>query len=349
MNFKSLILLQLSWLLFFAAPVSGQTAASEHSPRVLFMERPGAEPSDAALFTAIRAQLSVASMAIVRVAPTAPGEAIPDLYASAPRLANEHRADLVFWIEDNDPCKIHFYVPDDTGGQFSTRTIEVDSSNPSSRYDVIAVVAAIAIEGLISPRPPEPPTSDPKQVPQPKKAVERPPRRFEIDAAYAGSLTAAEMLSHGGTLGFGGFPLRRLFVAVSYSHFAPTVFTNEALQIQLISRQLEVHAAVRLLPSPFEIRLGVSYCADFRSYSTTARDDTIHTRQDDFNAVHSLAPFLSIAWTYRDRIGIFGRAGVSLAFNETVFRIRRASGEYTETLEPFDAKLIYQFGLLVRL
>ena len=65
--------------------------------------------------------------------------------------------------------------------------------------------------------------------------------------------------------------------------------------------------------------------------------------------LHSFVPFLSAAWTYRERIGVFGRLGASLAINETVFRIRRANGEPTEELEPYDVKLVYQLGLLVRL
>jgi hypothetical protein len=32
-----------------------------------------------------------------------------------------------------------------------------------------------------------------------------------------------------------------------------------------------------------------------------------------------------------------------------VFRIHRSDGEFTKEFEPFDVKLIYQLGLLVRL
>lgn len=344
------MVIQLFWMLFLAAPCSGQTAASGNPPRVLFMGHAGARTSDAALFTAIRAQLTVASLTIDRVAPTDSGETVSDFRASAPRLASVYRADLVFWIEDEDPCQIHFFVPGDTGGQFSSRTIEVNSSSQSSRYDVIAVVVAVMIEGLVIPHPPFPETSHEEQAPRVIEVKEETaPRRLEIHAAYTGSLMAAEMLRHGGTLGLGVLPLRRLFASVSFSHFVPAAFSNEALRIQFISRQLEVEAAARLLRPPFEIRLGVSYSADFRSFSTTALQDTIRSRGDGFNAVHSFVPFLWAAWTYRDRIGIFGKVGASLAVNETVYRIRRASGELTEELEPFDVKLVYRFGLLVRL
>lgn len=313
------------------------------------MSHPGSTPSDAALFTAIRAQLSVASLTLERVTPTEQTAEGPDLGLNAPRLAAEHTAALVFWIEDKDPCQIHFFVPNDGGGQFSSRTIEVDLSNQTSRNDVIAVVAAIIIEGLIFPQPSKPKTSPSAQVGTVKKeATEGKPRRIEIHAAYAGSFVATRMLSHGGTLGFGVFPLRRLFVAVSYSPYAPTTFSNEALRINLISRQVEAHAAARLFLSPLEIRLGVSYSADFRSFSTTAVGDTIYAREDGFNTIHSFVPFLFTAWTYRERIGIFGKIGASFAINETVFRIHRTSGEFTEELEPFDVKLVYQLGLLIR-
>ncbi len=346
------IILSLLSLFFYVVPCSAQTDASKRPPRVLFITHPEADPSDDALFTAIRAQLAVSSLTIERVAPTLPEATASALNTIAAHLAREHHADLVFWIEDKDPCQIHFFVPDNQGGQFSSRTVEVDSSRQTGRYDVIAVVAAVTIEGLIVQNPPAlPSTPTPQQQAPSVKTVkaEARPRRFELQAAYAGALTANKMPTHGGILGVGAFPVRRLFLAVSFSLFAPTSFSNEALQIRLISRQLEVQAAVRLFPSSLEIRLGVSYCADFRSYSTTALDDTIRARDDGFNAVHAFVPFLFAAWTYRDRIGLFGKVGASLAVNETVYRIHRVSGEYTEEMAPFDAKLIYQFGLLVRL
>jgi hypothetical protein len=171
---------------------------------------------------------------------------------------------------------------------------------------------------------------------------------FEIHLAYAGSLVATEMLSHGGTLGVGFFPFRRLFIAASLKLYAPLTFENEALRIKLISRQVDVHAAARFLLSPFEIRLGLSYAVDFRSFSTAAVNDTIRPRKDDYNVIHSFVPFLFAAWTYRERIGIFGKTGASLATNETVFRIHRSNGELTEEFEPFDVKFVYQFGLVVR-
>ena len=337
-------------LLTMAAPCGGQTVSSKHRPRVLFIAHPRATSSDAALFTAIRAQMSVASMTLERIAPTEPA----DLESSASRLATAHHAALVFWIDDGDPCQIHFFVPDDAGGQLSSRTIDIDVSNQSSRYDAIAVVAAIMIEGLIVSPNPEPAAPRREQKPAPAPAGEQGPakaerRWFEIHLAYAGALVAAGMPSHGGTLGVGLFPVRRLFVAVSFGLYAPASFSNDALRIELVSRQLEVQAAARLFVSSFEIRLGVSYSADLRSYSTTAVDDTIRPRAADTNAIHAIVPFLFAAWTYRERVGVFGELGASLATNETVYRIRRVSGAPTEELEPFDAKLVYQFGLLVQL
>ncbi len=273
----------------------------------------------------------------------------PDLAVSAPSLAAAHQAALVFWIEDGDPCQIHFFVPDAAGGQFSSRIIDIDLSNQSSRYDAIAVVAAIMIEGLILSRTSaQVPTSEPKPPPPAPEAEETPGRRFEIHLAYSGTLAAPAMPIHGGTLGAGLCPHRWIFAAVSLSLYAPATFSNEALRIRLVSRQIDVHAAARLLIRPLEIRLGVSYSVDLRSYSTTAVDETIRSRRDNYNGIHSFVPFLYAGWTYRERIGIFGRMGASLAINETVFRIRRADGNPTEELEPFDVKLIYQLGALVR-
>jgi len=92
--------------------------------------------------------------------------------------------------------------------------------------------------------------------------------------------------------------------------------------------------------------LGVAWSVDLRSYSPTSLSEEIDARSDGFVGVHSLVPFLFVAWTYRDRIGAFGRLGANLALNETVYRVTRSSGP-TEAFEPFVAKLFYQFGLIV--
>ena len=151
----------------------------------------------------------------------------------------------------------------------------------------------------------------------------------------------------GGTLGLGLFPIDRLVVAASFTQNWPERFVSEDLRLKVISSQIEVLAAGRISIHPIDVRLGVSWSVDLRSYSTTSLAETIEARPDGFIGIHSLGPFLVLAWTYRERIGVFGRVGANLALNETVYRIARDGP--TETFEPFFAKLFYQVGFVVRI
>ena len=317
------------------------------------VENPGSISAGAGLYKAILAQLSASPLILDRVTLEDEETPAPDPRRSASRLAIEHHAVMVFWIEAEETYRIYFYIPDSPGGTLTSRAIDLDLSSQSGQFEVVAVVASGMIEGLLASRNLR--MSSPKRVPPPPvspvaegdaKATHR--RQFEIVAAYAGAVVATDMVSHGGTLGVGIFPVDRLSVAVSFTQNAPQRFSSDELRLKVISQQFEILAAGRMVVHPVDVRLGVSWSVDLRTLSTTARSEGIDARPDRFIGVHSLGAFLSAAWTYRGRIGVFGRVGANLALNETVYRIARTNGP-TKVFEPFVGKLFYQLGVIVLL
>ena len=333
-----------------AALCRGQTAPGKDLPRVLMIERHGSDTHDAGLYKAIRAQLSASPLILERVELEREQAMMSDPLQRASRLASEHHAAVVFWIEIKEACRLYFYMPDESGGRINSRAINLDLNSQSSRFEVIAVVASGMIEGLLVSHNLKAPAPSQKQNPPPAPAVEKEKAKrnrkwIEIFMAYTGSFLATDLVSHGGTLGLGLFPIDRLVVAASFTQNWPERFVSEDLRLKVISRQIEVLAAGRISIHPIDVRLGVSWSVDLRSFSTTSLSETIDARPDGFISVHSLVPFLFAGWMYRARIGVFGRVGANLALNETVYRVSRNGP--TKAFKPFFAKLFYQFGLVV--
>ncbi len=330
-----------------AMPCRGQPGSQ--LPKVLLVERPGKTSLNDSLYKAIRAQLSASPVILERI--ELDGDEPLRSQRNAFDLASRYRASMVFWMDIGETCVMYFYLPDPSGGRISSRTIDLDLDSRYSRFEVIAVIASSMIEGLLVSRNLAPPVPRrPKEPPPETKPKDTDDHRqwAEIFLAYSGAVLATDVVTHGGTLGIGLFPIERLVAATSFTHSTPQHFVNEELRLRVVSRQIEVLAAGRLLIRPVDVRVGIAWSADLRSLTTAPRTTTIDPRPDKSIWVHSLEPLLFAAWTYKDRFGLFGRIGVSLALNETVYRVTRFEGP-TGAFTPFIAKWSYQFGLLVRI
>jgi hypothetical protein len=330
------------WILLVATPSRGQNDPGKSPPKVLMIELYGLTPNDTGLFKAIRAQLSAAPLVLDRIELVAEQADLIDPLKSASRLAEENQAAMVFWIEDKEACTMSFYIPGPGGGSINSRVLELDVDSQSSRFEVIAIAVASMVEGLLVSQYIKPAK---KNGPSTEK-VERKRTWLEVFAAYAGSYFAADMFTHGARLGLGFLPLDHLVIAASFTQNFPLKMKNEELRLKIISRIMEVSLAGRLLLSPVDIRLGLAWSIDVRSFSTTSLAQRIEAEPDGFNGVNALTPFFSMAFIFAERIGLFGRLGASLAMNETVYKIERYNTD-TEALAPFFVKLTYQFGVII--
>lgn len=343
-------------MLLVAAPAAlcrAQIAPEKTLPKVLMVAFQGSTPDDAGLYKALRAQLSASPLTLDRIERPRKFVAERDSLKEAAGLASAHHAAMVFWIEDEEICRMFFFIPDGGGGRINSRDLDLDLSSRPSRFEVIAVVAAGMIEGLLASHTREAPLPNPAQnaagpIIPPKEAGVKSRNRFEFFAAYSGSFFASGSVTHGVLSGLGFFPIAPLALAISFTQGLPIRLETDAVQFAILARQLEVTAAGRLSTHPIDLRIGVSWSADLRSYSTASVSETIGARGDGFTAVYSLVPFVSAAWVFSERIGLFGRVGVNLALNETIYKINQDEVD-TLVLEPFIAKLMYQFGLVVQI
>ncbi len=338
----------------FTVPCAGEPSSRKALPRVVMVSDARSIGDDDGLYMAIRAQLSATPVALARIEVAETPAAAPDTLKSAAELAAEHGAAMVFWIQMSDRCEMSFFVPDASGGRITTRGVDLDLSSQSSRYDVIAVVASSVIEGLLVSSSLK--NAGPERMGELRPSlvinrggIETKGIQFEMAAAYTGALVAADTFSHGITLGLGILAAKRWVVAASFTQNLKQQLTGESLRLDIISRQLEVLAAARVAMRPLDVRLGICWSMDFRSLVTTAKVDSINPRQNDLVVVHSLVPMLSVAWLYRDRIGLFGRVGASLGLNEAVYKIKIHPEGEIDAFSPFVAELNFQFGLMIHI
>lgn len=322
-------------------------------PKILMVEIQGTPPYDPGLYQAIRAQLSAAPLLLDRIDLADANVITADPLQGASTLAEENGAAMVFWIEDNETCRMFFYLPGPDGGRINSRTLDLNLNSDWSRFQTIAIAAASMVEGLLVTHRLQPITPAPKPPPPIGSSFETNQgetkrKWFEISAAYAGSLFATELVTHGVCLGLGVHPFEHFVLGASFTQNGPLRVETDEYRLTLMSRNVEVSTTGRLLINSLEIRLGVAWTMDLRSISTTFISEKIEAKPDDFKGVHSLLPFVSLAWNFSEIIGIFGRVGAGFALNDTIYKMERIDGD-TDEIVPFSAKFSYQLGLLIQI
>lgn len=347
-----------SFVILFFLSISARAQTKIPSPKVLFLAFPEWTTDGDELFRAIRAQLSAAPLTIVRSSPAVSAGLVPKTYqpTMVARLAQENGADVVFWIENADLCRIFFYVSDPAGGQIVERILILESSTTSSRLEVIAIAAAAMVEALLvgsppdkkptSVSPPVPPLPPAPKAPAKREAIE-PNRRGEIFADYVGIYFAKDTFGHGVQLGLGFFPISRLALSASFCQVFPMTVQDELLTLEITERMVDISAAFRLLKKPMDIRIGAAWTVDLRGASAASKSDVLNREPDSFKAVYSISPFISADWVF-GRLGLFAKVGANIAVNDTVYNFA-IDDVHTLVLSPFVAKLTVAFGLSLQI
>ncbi len=341
--------------LLLIAVVALPCGAEETLPKVMMMEFHESPSEQSGLYKAIRAQLSSMPLLLHHVGFTGQDSLAGPPVDTARRLATEQGASLVFWIEEKETCDVYFFIPDSQGGRIRRRTLDLDLSSPSSRFEVIAIAVASMVEGLLASNqiPPvpvfRPPTPEP--TPPPETPISENGHRFEIFAGYAGSFFAKDAVMHGGKFAVGFLPIRHLIITASFAHSFPFEIAGPKLRLTIISRIVGVSAAGRWVRDPFDLRLGVSWSIDIRSFSTEVIAENLAPFPGGTKGVQSVMPFFSATWIVTERLGLTGSMGAALGINDTQYEVARPDGadEPTSTpvMTPFVAKLTYQLGIII--
>lgn len=337
----------------------GRTAPSPSLPKVVVLEL-GTSPQAAdGIFRAIRAQLSGAMLTLerARVETAVVSDPSFSIATAVPRAAAATGAAMVLWVEDGEPCRVSFFIPSATGGRFLSRALEMDPSTGSGRFEVIGIATAGMVEGLlishrseiqaaqalpVSPTPETNPPEAAPPLPSPRK------NNFELSAAYAGLYFTKNTFGHGIRLGLGLLPIDFLMINVQFRFVFPMRFSDDLLQLTILSRTLSVSAAGRIQIKNVEIRLGAAYTVDLRSFSTAAENEPIELTRTGFDGIHGVAPFLTAVWVVQKRFGLFVAGGADIAVKETDYKIK-VNGVETMLVSPFTAKATVEAGFVIQI
>lgn len=345
-------LLVVFLIVSISSPCLGQSTKQTGNPRVLMLELHGSVSSDDGLYNAISGQLSASSLILKRFSQDSPKAGSLHPQETAAMLASAHQAALVFWIEQSKTSNIFFYIPNNSGGHIYRRTVDSNLSSQPSRFEEIAVVVSSTIEGFLVASDNSIATPTQKQNPSSglvnKENAATRKMYTEIHLAYAGTVTAPKVMSHGAMLGLGYFLVDHLQIGVSFTRSLPLGISTEDVRLKIITRQIVFFAAARISIHPVDIRLGIAWALDLRSFSTTPLSPTIAARPAGLKGVHSLVPFVLATWFFSQNFGIFGRLGAGFALNETMFRVN-GSNNSSAVFEPYAVKLAFQLGLVIQL
>jgi hypothetical protein len=340
-------------VVFALLPIPVRAEETAHRSTVLLIEYKGSTVDNDALFKAVQAQLSGAPLTLKRlyIDPNHTSYALGE--ETALHNVKEHGADMAVWVEEKEDFRVYFYIPEAEGRKLVfTRTINPKSDSRTGRYDVIAIAVSAMVEGLlithgISPEHKVEPLSQPPMPIKKETPVQR-RKWLELFASYTGTHFATDMVIHGATLGLGFLPMDHAAVTASYTQNVPAHFKNNDLTLEFVSRMVSVSAAGRIRYKSLEFRIGAAWTIDLRSFSAAGILSTVEAEPSGFRGVHSLSPFISIAWIFNDRIGLFGNLGAAVMLNETTYKITN-NNEDIPVVDPFYAKLVWQFGLTIRI
>ena len=345
----SAVMLLFGCITAISAPCTGQEPRPS-LPKVMMLSVEGITLNEPGVFKAIRAQLSAQPLILMQIDMPS---TTADPLLTARVVAEENDASLLFWIKNEGPYRLYFFVPDSNGGHVSSRTLALDFNSPSSRAEVIGIAASSMIEGLLQRGRSErgPPATPRTPIDTTVTADRRAPDRkwIEVASAYAGVYFARNVVTHGARLSLGMLPVEQLVITASYIQSLPMRMTQDAVRLTVVSRFIEVSVSGQILLDPIALRLGVAWSIDLRSFSATSVDDRSVPEPDGVKGVNVIMPFVSAIWIFAERIGVFARVGAGLSIDETDFGIKRADITTDVFVEPFFAKLTYQLGIVLRL
>ena len=353
------IICTIATVVFLCGFTGSAGAQPSEAPKVVALESGTDEADAAGLFRAVRAQLAGVEVVLERMRADmlTPGERA----TAASIAASTAGAAMVFWIEDGNPCQVFFYIPSPTGGRFFNRSLEIEPSSGPGRYETIGIAAAGMVEGLLIsyrkeievaqslPRNTTPPAgADEAETNGALSTQLSQNHTFELSAAYAGVVFARNLFGHGVRFGLGLFPIRHLMIGVSFQLTFLNTVTGELADLTVHARTLRAYLAGRWIARHTELRVGLSYTVDLRSYTARPRMEGVTVPPSKFRGVHSICPSFTVIRLLGVRLGLFLDLEGDIAVNETDYTIE-IDGIESVSLSPWTAKFGIQAGFLIQI
>ncbi len=358
------VLLKLSVaiaLTFFPCiiPRKGQAQALSDTTQttVLMVEIEGITPNSAELLTAIQAQLSASQIEIHKTRADNTEYKNISYVETASLLSKNYNAPILFWIQDfPGETTIFFYNTIDAPNHIYRRILKFESTNLSSRFEVVAnAVSGLLEESVVThpkrhagtsfPSPKGRAFTDPHptEKPHPKSTSS------ELSASYRGALFSSDRFSNGIEIGVGFQPGTRLAFNISFTQNLSMNWESDDIRLSVMSRNLSAAIAIRIIMKTVEFRPGILWCTSIRTYTIRASTDTLRIRAPNSEAIHSIVPFISMLWPVHGNIAVLVSMGASISLNETVYQITRIESSEQTMTAPLLVKPTVLLGIMVLL
>lgn len=348
-------------LTFFSCiiPLNGQAqTSSETTPTtVLMADIEGITPNSTELFTAIRAQLSASQINIRKISAANTDYKNHSYVETASLLSKNYSAPILFWIRDfPGETTIFLYNAIDAPNHIYRRTLKFESTNLSSRFEVVAnAVSGLLEESVVThterhananfPSPGGRAFTDSHPTEKPRTKRDS----AELSVSYRGALFSSDQFSNGIEIGVGFHPGTLLVFNISFTQNLSMNWESDDIRLSVMSRNLSAAIAIRMILKTVEFRPGILWCTSIRTYTVRASTDTLRIRAPSSEAIHSIVPFVSMLWTVHGNIAVLVSMGASISLNETIYQITRIKSSEQTMTAPLLVKPTVLLGIVVQL
>lgn len=330
---------------FPATGPSGNTGTN-----VLMLEIPSVTPNSDELYTAIRAQLATSNFQIHRLKIEKSAFDRGNAGKSASDIAVRHNVEMVFWIQlSPGSCLLSFYFKE-RGEKVFQRRMNLDSENLSGQYEVISNGVSSFIEETIfnarEARRPQP-QSLPESPAIPAISVDRRTAgKLEISLMYNGMLFSRRAVSNGVRGSLGVLAGERILLNLAFAQNAVTGFENRRYRFTVSSRNLDAGVSVNLPVRSVQLRFGVAYEVQLRTFTMESRVADLLARRGKLHGIHGVSPSVQLAWPLAGNFLFNMGVGAMVCVNEHGYIISRIDGTRYDVVNPYTVKLTFHLGII---
>jgi hypothetical protein len=317
---------------------------------VLMLEIPSVTPNSDELYTAIRAQLATSNFRIHRLLIEKSAFDRGNTGKSASDLAVRHNVEMVFWIQlSPGSCLLSFYFKE-RGEKVFQRRMKLDSENLSGQYEVISNGVSSFIEEtiFIAHKDTRPKTQSLPDSPAilATPAERRAAGKLEISLMYNGMLFSKREVSNGVRGSLGVLAGERILLNLAFAQNAVTGFENRRYRFTVSSRNLDAGVFVNLPVRSMQLRFGVSYEVQLRTFTMESRVADLLARRGKLHSIHGVSPSVQLVWPLAGNFLFNMGVGAMVCVNEHGYIISRIDGTRYDVVNPYTVKLTFHLGII---
>ncbi len=327
----------------------GQEPEPKEQPAIVFIAPPGlASELTNALDEAVSAQVSLVGARLVFLTAADDDAGLEERMSQAERLAEEHDAAGVFWIDARPSRRWFLYIMDRSGAHVVVRPLSVEGASMDAAIEAAAVIAGSATDALIKqqsvetrlqqPLPPPPPAAPPSEA-------------LRLDVGYSATIFAPSTgWIHGLVVGASWLWPSGPYVGLNYTWSPPVQYSDEETSFELARYPLWLYGGVRIealrgLEVGGELALGL----EVRTRTTTWRIPGLASTDSTTRGTYLTSVRLAVSYRITEWLSILGRASPELVLNNFDYKKqpREAGNPELTYLSPYQLRFTAQIGLAI--